>query len=80
MSTGPSKLELFNQYELLLIEEETCTLHNNNDGMHITKLDYAYVELDYPFIGMSFVEIQEKQISNADLLKHVAINCKGVSK
>ena len=48
--------------------------------MHITKLDYAYVELDYPFIGMSFVEIQEKQISNADLLKHVAINCKGVSK
>ena len=55
-------------------------MHNNNDGMHITKLDYAYVELDYPFIGMSFVEIQEKQISNADLLKHVAINCKGVSK
>ena len=71
MSTGPLKLELLNQYELLLIEEETCTLHNNNDGMHITKLDYAYVELDYTFIGMSVIEIHEKQISNADLLKHV---------
>ena len=48
-------------------------LHDNNDDMHITYLDYT-------FAGISIVEMEQKQISIVDLLKHVIVNYKGAIK